>query len=434
MLKKIVTLLSAACITSLCTQPSMATPQPKHFKKVLVVIFENMNYDMIKNEPVFSKLLTYTGHDYDRNGHLVALKTAMPIKDTRGNHYAIFTQYSNNHLGGDISVHPSQPNYIAMIGGSTFGVVDDERHDLTGDNLSLEMNDTGVSWKVYAESMPDPRPAENPFTSANSVNEMVYHHIKPYSRDPKLSEEQNGKRSHQYYLDQYKALKIQNSGLHRSGCFDEATHGIDGYARKHEPFISFTNVQQSRADCTKIVNSSHIFKDVNNLADVTFYIPNLKNDGHNGKDHDRERHANAFLAGMMGLDPASGEPVPGGEKAPFQQLMSQDGLLVITFDEPSSHHNEQHTIYTMLAGKMVKSGAYPDINGNQQPACYPTMNEQLQFPPDKNGVYYPSHCNHYNLLRMIEDNWSMRGLKPENTSTGYKYALPLGNGIEGFWS
>ncbi len=427
LLNTLIVILLLAVITA------NAAPAPQHFKKILVVIFENMNYDMIKDEPVFNKLVAYTGHELDREGKLYFAKSQTLNQDPAGNHYALFTQYYNNHLGGAEGIRPSQPNYIAMISGSTYGIHDDERHNLTGDNLANELNEKGVTWKVYAENMPDPRPEGKMFTSANTLDESVYQHITPYLRDPSLTEEQNGYRSHQYYLKQYATLQIPLNMFHRSGCFDEAAHGTDGYARKHEPFISFKTIQGSRADCTRIVNASHLAQDIRNLADVTFYIPNLKHDGHNGSDSDRTKHANLFLAAMMGLNPTNGNVTSTTSKAPFQQLMAQNGLLVITFDEPSKRHNPGHTIYTMLAGKMLKSGAYPDAQNNQIPLCYPPLNEQTKYPADKNGQYHPYYCNHYNLLKMIEDNWQLRGLNPTYTSTGYKYAYPLGHGINGFW-
>ncbi|MCL5125340.1 MAG: alkaline phosphatase family protein [Deltaproteobacteria bacterium] len=53
--------------------------------------------------------------------------------------------------------HPSLPNYLALIGGSTFGV----NNDCTGcfqaaDSLIDKIEESGRSWKAYMESMPEP--------------------------------------------------------------------------------------------------------------------------------------------------------------------------------------------------------------------------------------------------------------------------------------
>ncbi len=53
--------------------------------------------------------------------------------------------------------HPSLPNYLAILGGSTFGIT----YDCTGcsardPNLALQLSKAGVSWRAYMEAMPKP--------------------------------------------------------------------------------------------------------------------------------------------------------------------------------------------------------------------------------------------------------------------------------------
>jgi len=51
--------------------------------------------------------------------------------------------------------HPSEPNYLAIISGSTQGVTDDScPHTFTGENLAHQLNTHGFSFKGYSESMP----------------------------------------------------------------------------------------------------------------------------------------------------------------------------------------------------------------------------------------------------------------------------------------
>jgi phosphatidylinositol-3-phosphatase len=52
--------------------------------------------------------------------------------------------------------HPSLPNYLAMLGGSTFGVTDDDPpavHNLAGPSVFGEAVEAGRTARVYAESM-----------------------------------------------------------------------------------------------------------------------------------------------------------------------------------------------------------------------------------------------------------------------------------------
>ena len=370
--------------TPLVSSNAQAQPphNPKHFHKIMVVIFENMSYAEIKNEPTFKKLVEYSGYSLDTNGKLVKLSQQTPSKDVASNGYAFFSNYYNNYTGGTIPTRPSQPNYIAMTSGSIQNVFDNANHDLQVDNLAAELIDANITWKVYAEDLPD--------LGQDSLT---------------------------------------------SHCFTAPSYPSDhGYQRKHEPLISYVNIQKNEDSCKKIVNSRHLFEDMHNLPEVAFYIPNQINDGHDGSLAERVANANAFLSTMMGTNPKTGEPLPESAKAPFQRLMSQGGLLVITFDEPSTTGNSDKTIYTLLAGKMIHSGAYPDRSGNNSPTCYPLTSEQTKYPADQNGTYERYQCNNYNLLKMIEDNWQLRGLNPINTSAGYKYALPLDNGLSHLWN
>jgi acid phosphatase len=55
--------------------------------------------------------------------------------------------------------HPSLPNYLAIVAGSTLGVNDDgppSQHQLTQDNVFRQALTAGKTAKVYAESMPQP--------------------------------------------------------------------------------------------------------------------------------------------------------------------------------------------------------------------------------------------------------------------------------------
>ncbi|HEV7900221.1 MAG TPA: alkaline phosphatase family protein [Planosporangium sp.] len=55
--------------------------------------------------------------------------------------------------------HPSEPNYVAMFGGSTFGVKDDNPYYLNRvDKPSLisQLDHAGIGWKAYLQGLPHP--------------------------------------------------------------------------------------------------------------------------------------------------------------------------------------------------------------------------------------------------------------------------------------
>jgi hypothetical protein len=328
------------------------------FEKIMVVVFENMSVDEVKKAPVFNQFLKYA-------------------KTGKGHGYAFFNNYYNNHNGGYIPARPSQPNYFALTSGSLQGVNDAWNHDLPVDNLGLELAEAKISWKAYVEDLPDPI---EPPQFLIDFDEKTGCFIGSHSRNP-------------------------------DGSID-----VDGYVRKHEPFISFDSIRNKSSYCRNLMNASYLEEDLkkHKVPKFSFYVPNLKNDGHNGSFEQRINNINNFLAKMMAVDPKTGLPLPKIRKAPFQQFIDEDGLLIITFDEPSLNSNPDLSMYTLFLGNKVRTGIY-------SPICYP----ENQRDSDAYGTYPESHCNHYNLLKMIENNWNLRGLRKKNTSFGYKYAKAL---------
>ena len=115
--------------------------------------------------------------------------------------------------------HPSQPNYIAMVAGSTLGVTSDANTNVDARQIGDLVEARGLEWKVYAEGYPG-----NCFLGAASRN----------------------------------------------------------YVRKHVAFLSFKGVQGDPARCGRIVDGSQMVTDVRTgkLPALSFYIPDIKDDGH----------------------------------------------------------------------------------------------------------------------------------------------------------
>jgi phospholipase C len=192
------------------------------------------------------------------------------------------------------TIHPSQPNYFSLIAGSTLGVLTDLDVDLPYEHLGNLLNKKGLTWKAYAEDLPYP-------------------------------------------------------------CFKGPTSG--NYVRKHEPFISFTNVQNDPNECAKIVPGVQFFFDIigDQLPSFSLYIPNMQNDGHDTNI----AFANNWF--RMAFGPIFNNP----------KVMSNT-LFIVTFDEDnflSFNH-----IYTCFIGAAVSVGT------------------------ESNRTY-----NHYNVLRTIEE-------------------------------
>jgi len=132
--------------------------------------------------------------------------------------------------------HPSQPNYVALVSGSTQGVSGDGVRDLSAPNLADQLEAAGRDWVVFAQNAPS-----DCFT----------------------------------------------------GAFSEG--GQDGpgvYARKHEPLISFTSISGDAARCARIRDFTAFDT---SAADFELIVPNQTYDMHDGSIQESD----SFLADFI---------------------------------------------------------------------------------------------------------------------------------------
>ena len=146
-------------------------------------------------------------------GRVVGVQDA-PFLNELIDHSALATNYH-------AITHPSEPNYIALVAGSTLGVRDDGVHDLSAPNLFDQVEAAGRSWAVFAENVP---------------------------------------------VDCF-----------RGGDEENGPDGPGKYARKHEPAISFTSISRNPPRCARITNFSHFDPQA---ADFELIVPNLCHDTH----------------------------------------------------------------------------------------------------------------------------------------------------------
>ncbi len=100
--------------------PARAAQTRLPFQKIMIVVFENTDYEHALARPFFGKLA--------KEGALLT------------GYYAVS--------------HPSQPNYIAMVAGDTLGVDSDGNIDLDDVNLADRLDAKKKTWKIYADDYP----------------------------------------------------------------------------------------------------------------------------------------------------------------------------------------------------------------------------------------------------------------------------------------
>lgn len=194
---------------------------------------------------------------------------------------------TNSHAIG----HPSEPNYLALFSGSTQGVSDDScPHTFSAANLGSELIAAKLTFAGYSESMPS-----NGFTGCTSPN-----------------------------------------GL---------------YARKHNPWVNFSNVP---------AKSNLVYKKfpVKKMPTVSIVVPNLCDDMHDCSTQAGDTWLSQHLPAIIKWDTA------------------HNGLLILTWDE-ASPDNGGNPIATLLTGPMITAGQYSQ------------------------------NITHYDVLRTIEDIYGL---------------------------
>lgn len=117
--------IARAALTNAARACNSAQPRP--YRHVVWIWMENQSYDTVLGSP------------------------DAPFTNRLAARCGLATNYHN-------ITHPSLPNYLAATAGSTLGVSDDcDPAECSRDapNLFSELQDTGLNWGEYAESMPN---------------------------------------------------------------------------------------------------------------------------------------------------------------------------------------------------------------------------------------------------------------------------------------
>ena len=138
--------------TSAPTQTPTSNPSPTATLKPLVPNFEHIAIIMFENKEFGS----------------VIGNPLMPNYNKLASEYTLLTQYY-------AVIHPSLPNYIALMGGDTFGITSNCK-DCFIDAPSLPdlIEATGRTWKTYQEDMPEPCFVGDTLTYVQKHNPFIY--------------------------------------------------------------------------------------------------------------------------------------------------------------------------------------------------------------------------------------------------------------------
>ena len=105
-----------------------ATTSTPHYDHILVIIEENHGFTDVIGNP------------------------AAPNLNALANKFGAATNYFG-------VTHPSEPNYVALLGGNFFGIADDNPYWMNSvdkPNLITQMDQAGLTWKAYLQALPYP--------------------------------------------------------------------------------------------------------------------------------------------------------------------------------------------------------------------------------------------------------------------------------------
>lgn len=329
-------MLVASAVAPVATQVAAAQVPLPPYAHILVIVAENKGYDLI-----------------------IGPDSAAPNINRLAHEYGLASQFF-------AEVHPSEGNYVAMLGGDTFGIHDDDAfycragthdhwcpkagsagyadHTLRARSLMDQLEARGLTWKAYMESLP----------AAGSL-----------------------------------AIRWPTA--------EQPVRGLPTqlYAAKHNGFLNFQRVQQDPARAAKIVDFEQLYRDLDSglMPSYAHIVPNQCNDMH-GRDAAAEVPADCRKGETRALI-ARGDRVIGElvDRIRHSRLWNapENAAIVITFDE--NDRDERGGPDQGCCGNDPQSAA--NAGGGRIPTVVITNH-------GPRGVIDATPFNHYSLLRTTE--------------------------------
>ena len=333
-------LLSLALLLSTATAAVAAVPGREGvpaFAHVVVIVAENKDFDQVisgPDAPNLSRLARTFG-------------------------------VATNFYG---ETHPSEPNYVALLGGDTFGIHDDDawyckpglkdpacagsaaagypNHTVTSPHLGNELDAAGRSWRGYFEDIPE-------------AGSMAYI-AAPAGAAP---------------LGRYNAL----------------------YAAKHTGFTNFASTGRDPHRAEHLVGFDRLRADIasNQLPAFALIVPNQCNEMHGlvGEGAPADCSPGNMPALIRRGDDHIGRIVASLQASPAWRS-KENMAIVVTFDEGGHGTSEGCCAATPAEGRFLGGGHIPTlVIANHGPR----------------GLTDATAYNHYSLLRTIEDALGVSG-------------------------
>lgn len=251
--------------------------------------------------PAFTHVVLVVFENHEATS--IAGSQEAPTFNALGHRYATLTHY-------DAVAHPSLPNYLALVSGSTHGISSDCTDCVVrARSFADTLEAAGKTWKTYAEGLPYPG-----FTGGSAGR----------------------------------------------------------YAKKHDPFLYFRDVADSRRRRDRVVPFTRLAPDLarHRLPDFSLVVPDLCDDMHDCSVATGDSWLRAHVVPLLRSRQLSG------------------GVVFVVFDEGTSDTGGGGRIEALALGSTVRRGSR-----------------------------FAKTTNHFGLLRTIEDAWGLPRLGLSRTGT-----------------
>ncbi len=313
----------------------------------------------------------------NKNYEQVVGSSAAPTLNALAREYGNATQFY-------AETHPSEPNYVAMIGGYSYGIRDDDayfckphdrnpscphsnepgyvNHTIDAPSLASQLQAAGMTWKNYEESLPAPG-----------------------------------------------SLAVVAADRHARN----TPPTLAVYASKHSGFINFLSVQADPQRARHIVGFEQLYADLRsgNVPNFSFVIPNICDEMH-GADTSQTPQACNYnrLGKLIHRGDVILDDLVRRIMASTAWRGKEHAAIVITFDE-----NDDWAFVGCC-------GNDPHDPANRGGGHIPTIVVTNHGP---RHVVDATPYSHYSLLRTIEDAFGIHTYLRRAAGPGVRPMLPL---------
>jgi phosphatidylinositol-3-phosphatase len=290
--------------------------------------------------------------------------------------------YATQYFG---VTHPSLPNYLALVSGSSQGIHDDCK---AGADVTCKPEE-------FVPDSDDPSTAGHLLTDEQAAQAARQPHL--FSGDTIVDQLEKAGHSWKAYMEAMPAT---------DKLVEYAPTGDDGkpiklYAQKHNPFVYFDRVRSNPERMAKLVPYEQLAEDLagNAVPDFVWITPHQCHDMHgvspanatavkmpdcgypdSGIDHGAIKLGDAYLADVI-------------QKITGSAAWKEGASLVIVWDE------DDYAGFAGTAGSPI--GINQTVLGGARAPLIVLSSDQA--PPKK----LDAPANHYNLLAAIEDAWQL---------------------------